>query len=418
MSVAKPNQNADTMANAQESDRLDPLKAYRSRFTLPEGVIYLDGNSLGVLPAGLGDRMRDVIEHQWGERLVRGWNDAGWIDLPSRVAGKIAALVGTGANCVTVGDSTSINVFKVLSAALSLRPDRRVILSDRNNFPTDLYVADGLTRLLGQGYELKLATADTMEEAVDETVAVVLLTEVDYRTGERYDMEAMTKHIHGKGALAIWDLCHSAGAFPVHLDAAGADFAIGCGYKYLNGGPGAPAFLYVAERHLEDVAPALSGWMGHDAPFAFTTDYRPADGIGRMKVGTPPILSLSALNIALDAFEGVDMALVRQKSQELCDRFIAEVEHRCPELELVTPRVHEQRGSQVSFRHPEGYAIMQALIANGVIGDFRAPDILRFGMTPLYLRHTDILAAAEILERVLRQKLWDREEYRTRAKVT
>ncbi|MFC5585207.1 kynureninase [Nitratireductor kimnyeongensis] len=406
------------MASAQESDHLDPLKDLRSRFTLPDGLIYLDGNSLGVLPTGLGDRMSEVIERQWGERLVRGWNDAGWIDLSSHVAGKIAALVGTGANCVAVGDSTSINIFKVLSAALSLRPSRRVILSDKNNFPTDLYVADGLTRLIGQGYELKLATAETMTDALDDSVAAVLLTEVDYRTGERYDMKAMTRHIHDKGALAIWDLCHSAGAFPVHLDAAGADFAIGCGYKYLNGGPGAPAFLYVAQRHLEDITPALSGWMGHDAPFAFTTDYRPAEGIGRMKVGTPPILSLSALNIALDAFDGVDMSLLRRKSQELCDRFIFEVEHRCPELELVTPRDRARRGSQVSFRHPEGYAIMQALIANGVIGDFRAPDILRFGMTPLYLRHIDILAAAEILERVMQGRLWDREEYRARAKVT
>ncbi|WP_295810692.1 kynureninase [uncultured Nitratireductor sp.] len=396
----------------------DSLRSIRSRFVLPEEVIYLDGNSLGVLPAGLSDRMNDVIEHQWGTRLVRGWNDAGWIDLPSQVAGKIAALIGAETNCVAVGDSTSVNIFKVLSAALSLRPNRRVILSDRNNFPTDLYVADGLTKLLGQGYELKLATADTMEDAVDETVAAVLLTEVDYRTGERYDMLTMTKHIQKNGALAIWDLCHSAGAFPVNLDAAEADFAIGCGYKYLNGGPGAPAFLYVAERHLAGVAPALSGWMGHKTPFAFTPDYLPAAGIHRMMVGTPPILSLSSLNIALDAFEDVDMTLVRQKSQELCDRFISEVERRCPELELVTPRAHERRGSQVSFRHPEGYAVMQALIANGVIGDFRAPDILRFGMTPLYLRHADIQAAAEILERVMCEKLWDQEKYRKRAKVT
>lgn len=418
MSTAEQNQDIAMMASARESDRKDPLKDYRSRFSLPDGVIYLDGNSLGVLPADLNYRMSEIIEHQWGERLVRGWNDAGWIDLPSQVAGKLAALVGTSASCIAVGDSTSINVFKVLSAALSLRPSRRVILSDRNNFPTDLYVADGLTRLLGQGYELKLATAETMIDALDESVAAVLLTEVDYRTGERYDMAAMTRHIHEKGAMAIWDLCHSAGAFPVHLDAAGADFAVGCGYKYLNGGPGAPAFLYVAERHLTSVTPALSGWMGHNAPFAFTTDYTPAAGIDRMKVGTPPILSLSALNIALDAFDGVDMTLVRQKSQELCDRFILEVERRCPELKLVTPRDHAMRGSQVSFRHPEGYAIMQALIANGVIGDFRAPDILRFGMTPLYLRHTDILAAAETLERVMREKLWDREEYRRRAKVT
>jgi len=418
MNARADNQDTQTMARADEADRLDPLKAFRERFALPEGVIYLDGNSLGVLPAGLSAHMKDVVEQQWGERLVRGWNDAGWIDLPARVAGKIARLVGAKKDSVAVGDSTTINVFKVLSAALSLRPDRRVILSDRNNFPTDLYVADGLARLLGQGYALKLATADDMEEAVDENVAAVLLTEVDYRTGRRYDMAAMTKHIHDKGALAIWDLCHSAGAFPVHLDTAGADFAIGCGYKYLNGGPGAPAFLYIAERHVAHVAPALSGWMGHQTPFAFTENYTPADGIARMMVGTPPILSMSSLDRALDAFDGVDMAVVREKSQQLCDRFIAEVEQRCPELELATPRDHDQRGSQVSFRHPEGYAVMQALIANGVIGDFRAPDILRFGMTPLYLSHADIVTAAEILERVMRERLWDQEIYRKRAKVT
>ncbi|WP_367718763.1 kynureninase [Nitratireductor sp. GISD-1A_MAKvit] len=406
------------MPSAAECDRLDPLAQFRLRFQLPENVIYLDGNSLGVLPVGLSAHMQSVVERQWGESLVRGWNDAGWIDLPARVAGKIARLVGATPDSVAVGDSTTINVFKVLSAALSLRPERRVILSDRSNFPTDLYVADGLSRLLGQGYELKLADADSMKEAIDENVAAVLLTEVDYRTGRRYDMADMTQHVHDQGALAIWDLAHSAGAFPVHLDAAGADFAVGCGYKYLNGGPGAPAFLYVAERHQAQVSPALSGWMGHQAPFEFAQTYAPAEGIGRMLVGTPPILSLSALDRALDAFDGVDMKLVREKSQQLCDRFIDEVEKRCPELELATPRDHASRGSQVSFRHPEGYAIMQALIANGVIGDFRAPDILRFGMTPLYLRHADIAAAAETLERVMRGKLWDQDVFRRRAKVT
>ncbi|WP_048647544.1 kynureninase [Nitratireductor soli] len=404
--------------SALEKDRQDPLKAFRDRFVLPEGVIYLDGNSLGAMPAGLGQRIRDVVERQWGERLVRGWNEAGWIDLPARVAAKIARLVGAGDGTIAVGDSTSVNVFKTLSAALALRPQRRVILSDSNNFPTDLYIADGLARLLGQGYELRTAAAAEMHEAIDETVAAVLLTEVDYRTGWRYDMAQTTDRIHAAGALAIWDLCHSAGAFPVHLDAANADFAIGCGYKYLNGGPGAPAFLYVAPRHLESIRPALSGWMGHQAPFAFTHDYTPASGIARMTVGTPPILSMSALEAALDAFDGVDMNLVREKSQDLCDLFIAEIERRCPMLELVTPRDRKQRGSQVSFRHRQGYAIMQALIAEGVIGDFRAPDILRFGMTPLYLSHADIVRAAEILERVMAESLWDRAEFRIRAKVT
>ncbi|EKF17729.1 kynureninase [Nitratireductor pacificus] len=401
-----------------EKDRQDPLKAFRERFVLPDGVIYLDGNSLGVLPAGMSRRIAEVVEREWGERLVRGWNDAGWIDLPARVAGKIARLVGAGDGTVAVGDSTSVNVFKTLSAALALRPDRRVILSDSNNFPTDLYIADGLARLIGQGYELRTAMAADMDDAIDASVAAVLLTEVDYRTGWRYDMAQTTRRIHAAGALAIWDLCHSAGAFPVHLEEADADFAIGCGYKYLNGGPGAPAFLYVAPRHLEGIRPALSGWMGHQAPFAFTADYAPAEGIARMTVGTPPVLSMSALDAALDAFDGVDMELVRAKSQDLCDLFIAEVEAHCPELELVTPRERSQRGSQVSFRHPEGYAIMQALIAEGVIGDFRAPDILRFGMTPLYLSHGDVARAAEILGRIMGEKRWDRPEFRTRAKVT
>lgn len=404
--------------SAHERDRQDPLREFRARFRLPEGVIYLDGNSLGAMPAGIGERMREVVEHEWGDHLVRGWNDANWIDLPARVAAKIARLVGAPENTVAVGDSTSVNAFKILSAALSLRPERRVILSDSNNFPTDLYIADGLARLLGQGYELRTATADDMHGAIDETVAVALLTEVDYRTGWRYDMAETTRRLHERGALAVWDLCHSAGAFPVHLEEAKADFAIGCGYKYLNGGPGAPAFLYVAQAHLPHVRPALSGWMGHQAPFAFTPDYTPAGGIARMMVGTPPILSLSSLDAALDAFEGVDMQLVRAKSQSLCDLFIAEVERRCPGLELVTPRDHQRRGSQVSFRHPEGYAIMQALIRENVIGDFRAPDILRFGMTPLYLRHADVVDAATVLERVMREKLWDRPEFRRRAKVT
>ncbi len=402
----------------ENRDANDPLAPFRARFDLPDGVIYLDGNSLGPLARGVADRVAATLTEQWGKSLIRGWNDHAWMDLPATVGDKIARLVGAPAGSVIAGDSTSINVFKTLTAALRLRPGRTTILSDTGNFPTDLYVAQELSALLGGGYEIVTVAPEDVANRIDSDVAVVMLTEVDYRTGRRHDMAALTRIAHAAGALTLWDLAHSAGAFPVRLEAAGADFAVGCGYKYLNGGPGAPAFLYVAPEHQNTVRPAIAGWMGHDAPFAFDPDYRPAPGIHRMQVGTPPILAMAALDAALDVFAEVDMDMVREKSAALCDLFIEEVERRCPQLELVTPRDADQRGSQVSFRAAEGYAMMQALIAHGVIGDFRAPDILRFGFTPLYLRYADVVAAAATLERVVNDRLWDDDRFKRRRKVT
>lgn len=399
-------------------DENDPLAAKKTAFSLPEGVIYLDGNSLGVLPAHVPDRMQQVIKKEWGESLIRGWNEYDWIDLPQRVGDKIARLIGAAPGTVVAADSTSINVFKVLAAALALRPERKVILSDNGNFPTDLYVASGLKDLLDQGHELRIVAPDEVEAAIGDDLAVLMLTEVDYKTGRKHDMKALTAKAHAVGALAIWDLAHSAGALPVDLAGAKADFAVGCGYKYLNGGPGAPAFLYVAPEHQDNVRPPLTGWMGHEAPFAFDLDYRPDTGIGRMRVGTPPVLSLSALDAALDVFDGVDMTVLRRKSVSLCELFLSEVEARCPELVLASPRDPEGRGSQISFRFDNGYALMQALIAHGVIGDFRAPDTVRFGFTPLYLSHADVVRAVDILETILTGRLWDRDEFKTKQKVT
>ncbi|SDF44277.1 kynureninase [Limimaricola pyoseonensis] len=390
----------------------------RDLFDLPEGVVYLDGNSLGPLPRGTAERLSRAVGAEWGAQLVRGWNDAGWIDLPDRVAARIAPLIGAEPGTVAVGDSTSVNLFKVLAAAMALNPERRVILSDAGNFPTDLYIADGICRFRGEGWRVEAKPSEEVEAAIDESVAVLMLTQVDYRTGRRRDMRAVTEKAHAAGAVVIWDLAHSAGAFPVELAACGADFAIGCGYKFLNGGPGAPAFLYVAPRHAATVEPVLSGWMGHAAPFAFDPGYRPGEGVERMKVGTPPILSMTALEDALRLFEGRDLAALETRAQDLCDHFIAAVEARCPGLVLATPRDRAVRGSHVSFRHPEGYAVMQALIAQGVIGDFRAPDILRFGITPLYIGEADLDRAAEVLGEILDSGSWDRPEFHARAKVT
>ncbi len=399
-------------------DAEDPLGDRRDLFEIPDGVVYLDGNSLGALTKSARERVARVAAEEWGVSLIRGWNRHGWIDLPARVGERIGRLVGAEPGSVVACDSTSVNVFKLAAAALSLRPGRRVILSDSGNFPTDLYVVEGLSDLLGRGHELRIVEPEAVEGAIDEAVALVMLTEVDYRTGRLHDMARITRAAHAAGALTLWDLAHSAGAFPVDLAGAGADLAVGCGYKYLNGGPGAPAFLYVASRLQEEVAPPLAGWMGHAAPFAFDLGYAPAAGVDRMRVGTPPVLSLAALDAALDAFDGVDMAAVRAKSMALGDLFVAEVEARCPDLVLASPREAARRGSQVSFRHTEGYAVMQALIDREVIGDFRAPDIIRFGFTPLYLRHADVLRAAEVLADILHHRLWDRLEYKQRAKVT
>lgn len=403
------------LADIQLLDRNDPLAVFRDRFSLPEGVIYLDGNSLGALPRGVKARMDDVVSNQWGEGLIRSWNTHDWIDLPGRVGDRIARLVGAAPGTVTVADSTSVNLFKVLSAAVHLRSERRVILSEKGNFPTDAYIAAGLAELLGQGHELRLVEADELPEALDADVAVLMLTEVNYRTGARQDMASLTAAAHAAGALTVWDLCHSAGAIPVDLTAAGADFAVGCGYKYLNGGPGAPAFVYAAPRHHADLRQPLTGWLGHAVPFTFAEDYQPADGIARMRVGTPPILSMQALDAALDAFDGVDLGAVKAKADRLFDLFVGEVADLG--LTLATPTDPARRGTQVSLRHPEAYAVVQALIARGVIGDFREPDIMRFGLTPLYLRYQDVWYAAQILCEIIAANAWDQPEFKARAKV-
>jgi kynureninase len=390
----------------------------RALFHIPEGVIYLDGNSLGPLPLAARARVTDMIEKEWGEHLIRGWNVAGWMHQPRRIGDRIGRLIGAAEGTVVMGDTLSIKVYQALASALDLNPARRVVLSDSGNFPSDLYMAQGLLQSFGRGLELKVVEPEAVEAAIDDSVAVLMLTEVDYRTGRLHDMKALTKKAHAHGALTVWDLAHSAGALPVDLAGADADFAVGCTYKYLNGGPGAPAFIYVAPRHAETARPALSGWMGHAAPFAFDLNYRAGQGIERMRVGTPPVIALAALDAALDAWDGVSMEDVRAASIALCDLFIAEVEARCPELVLATTRDGLARGSQVSFRHPEGYAIMQALIARGVIGDFRAPDNIRFGLTPLYIGEAEVRGAVDILADIMANRLWDRPEYRRRAAVT
>ena len=392
--------------------------ATRAQFHLPEGLIYLDGNSLGPLPRAAIARVTHTVTAEWGDLLIRGWNKAGWMEQPTRVGNRIARLIGAADGTVVLGDTLSIKVYQALASALELVPDRRVILSDTGNFPSDLYMAEGLCRTLGPDYILKTVAPEDVAGAIDDSVAVLMLTEVDYRTGRKHDMADLTARAHRAGALTVWDLAHSAGALPVHLAAADADFAVGCTYKYLNSGPGGPAFIYVAPRHHETARPALSGWLGHDSPFAFDLAYRPGQGIERMRVGTPPVLQLAALEASLDIWDQTTMEDVRARSIALCDAFIAGVEASCPTLTLASPRDGTLRGSQVSFRHVEGYAIMQALIARGVIGDFRAPDILRFGFTPLYTSFDDVSGAVAILSEIMATAAWDRPEFKTRARVT
>ena len=401
-------------------DQRDPLRIYRERSELPEGIIYLDGNSLGPLPKGVKARMREVVETQWGHDLIAGWNLHDWVNLPGRVGAKIAQLVGAESDEVIATDSTSINLFKLLAGAVLLRPERRVIVSDSDNFPTDLYMAQGVNELFGGRYELRFVKHNQVPAAIDEDAAVVLLTHVDYRTGARYDMPAITSLAHRHGALMLWDLAHSAGALSVDLNGCDADLAVGCGYKYLNGGPGAPAFLFIARRLQAHLQPLLSGWFGHAAPFDFSADYAPAIGIRRMLCGTPPILSLAALDAALDVFADIDLQQIQDKSVMLTQSFIALVEAHCAGfgLELATPRKPAERGSQVCLTHSEGYAIVQALIARGVIGDFRAPNIVRFGFAPLYLRHQDVWDAAMHLHDVLATRAWDTPKFKTRSLVT
>jgi kynureninase len=402
---------------ARELDRLSPLAARRALFSLPDGVVYLDGNSLGALPRTVPARLQEVVAEQWGVGLISSWNSAGWVDLARRVGARIAPLIGAGPADVHVGDSTSVTLFKTLVAATRLRPGRRVLLLEPGTFPTDAYVAAGVARTL----DLEVRWCDPADPAaaLDDDVAVLALTHVDFRTGAMFDLPALTRAAHDAGALAHWDLCHSTGAVPVDLLGADADVAVGCTYKYLNGGPGSPAFSWVHPRHQQAWDQPITGWFGHAAPFDMDRDYAPADGITKMASGTPPVLALSALDAALDVFEGVGTDELRAASLSLTDYFIELVDARLGDaVEVVTPREHARRGSQVSLRHPAAYGVVQALVARGVIGDFRTPDVARFGFAPLYVSHADVRDAVEQLVEVLEGEEHLRPEHAVRLAVT
>jgi kynureninase len=388
-----------TREDAVRRDERSPLVSRRELFDLPDGVVYLCGNSLGPLVRSVPDRVAEVVRQEWGSGLVSSWNDAGWTRLSARVADRLAPLVGVDAADVVVGDSTSVTLFKTFVAAARLRPERRVMVVEPTTFPTDGYVADGVAELLG----LELRWCDPADPAasLDDDVAVLALTQVDFRSGARYDIDALTELAHAAGAVTVWDLCHSTGAVPVDLTGADADFAVGCTYKYLNGGPGSPAFVWVAPRHQDVLDQPIHGWWGHADPFAMSLDFTPAAGAQRMTVGTPPVLALAALEESLTAFEGVAMADLRAASLSLTDLFIDLVSERVPACQVLTPRDHERRGSQVALRHDEAYGIVQALIGRGVIGDFRAPDVARFGFAPLFVRHVDVWDAVAHLVSVL-----------------
>ncbi|NII56602.1 kynureninase [Sphingomonas aerolata] len=403
-----------TLDEVRALDAADPLAAYREQFALPEGVIYLDGNSLGALPKATPAALADVATRQWGDRLIRSWNE-GWIDAPQRIGAKIAPLIGAAADEVIIGDTTSTHLFKALVAALRANPDRHTVLSEAGNFPTDLHIAEGAVACV-PGARLKVVARADLAEALDEDTAVLLLTHVHYKTGERFDMTAWTARAHDAGALMLWDLSHSVGAVPIDLNGAEADLAVGCTYKYLNGGPGAPAFLFVAKRWQDTLASPLSGWMGHAAPFAFEDAYRPAPGMKRWLAGTPAMLSTAALETALDLWADIDQHAVAAKSARLFDILAAAGD--ALGLDCVSPRDPAQRGSHISFRHPHAHAITQALIAHGVIGDFRDPDILRLGLTPLYLSHEDVWCAGEMLKKIVETGEWQNLQYSERLAVT
>ena len=408
-----------SLAEVRAWDADDPLQSFRRRFDLPDGVIYLDGNSLGAAPKAAQARVLAVMSHEWGEGLIRSWNLHDWIGAPARVGAKVAPLIGARAHEVTVADSTSVNLFKLIVAALGHQAGRKVIVTEPGNFPTDLYVAQGVGTVM-DGVVLRVRPPAELPAAIDADVALVMLSHVHYKSGAKHDMAALTRAAHAAGALALWDLSHSAGAIEVDLNAADADLAVGCGYKYLNGGPGAPAWLFVAERLQAALASPLTGWMGHAEPFAFDDDYRPAAGIDRFLCGTPPMLSLLALECGLDLFADANMTLVAEKGQRLASLFIELVEDRCAGhgLTLASPRDPAARGSQVSFAHPDAWPIMQAMIDRGVIGDFRAPDILRCGFTPLYLSFEDVWRAAETLAEILDSGLWRETRFQVRSRVT
>ena len=405
-----------TLEQVRALDAADPLRPLRDRFVLPEGIVYLDGNSLGALPKAAISRQRTMVEEEWGSELIRSWNTRGWIDAPQRVGARIAALIGAKPNEVIVADSTSVNLFKLIVAAAALAPGRRQLVSEAGNFHTDLHIAAGAAEYTG--LRLDVVEREGIDAAIGPDINLLLLTHVHYKAGFRFDMARVTARAKAAGALTLWDLSHSAGAVPLDLNRDGAELAVGCGYKYLNGGPGAPAFLYVAEPLQERLMPPLRGWMGHAEPFAFTDDYRPAPGIDRFLVGTPPMLSLAALESGVESFDGVDMAALWAKSIALFDLFADLVQAHCPELACISPADPDRRGSHISFRHPHAFELCQALIADGVIGDFRSPDVVRFGLTPLYLGFEDIWAAVERMRIVLDGGRWREPRFAVRGKVT
>jgi kynureninase len=406
-----------TRSRALELDAHSPLHGRRDLFDLPEGTVYLDGNSLGALPRSVPARLADVVGNEWGRDLIASWNTADWINLPRRVGNRLSTLLGLPQDSVWVSDSTSVSLFKTMVAACRLRPGRDVIVVESATFPTDGYIAASVARMLG--LELRWADSARVVDSFDERVALVCLTHVDFRTGAMFDLASVTTAAHAVGALMLWDLCHTAGAVPVDLVGAGTDFAVGCSYKYLNAGPGSPAFMYVAPEHQPHIDQPLSGWMGHARPFDMELGYEPVEGVGRLASGTPPILALSALDAALDAFDGVDPADLRATSLSLTDWFIELVDGRLHGVfEVLTPREHARRGSQVSLRHPQAYGVVQALVARKVVGDFRTPDVARFGFAPLYVTHTDVYDAVEHLVAVMEGSEFDRPEYATRNKVT
>ena len=409
-----------TRADFEKLDREDQLASFRQEFHIPQGVIYMDGNSLGAMPKAVAKRVGEVTEREWGDNLIKSWNTADWFNAPGRIGDKIAPIIGADKGEVVATDSTSINLFKALNTALRINSDRSVIIMEGGNFPTDNYIAQGLVEFLGRQHQIRFVEKDGIMDAIDDSVAAVSLTDVHYKTGHRLDMEAITTRAHRHGALTVWDLCHSAGAVPLDLNGANADFAVGCGYKYLNGGPGAPAFIFVAKRHQDHVKQPLTGWWSHSAPFDFTRDYEIGAGISRMLCGTQPIISLCALEVGVDIMARADIVKIREKSKKMGDLFMGAVEQKCADygFGIASPRNADERGSQVSLTHANGYAIMQALIERGVIGDFRAPEILRFGFTPLYLRYVDVWDAVDILADIMANEIWQDPKYHVRAAVT
>jgi kynureninase len=403
-----PSSSPLSRAACVASDAADPLRGFRDRFVIPDGVIYLDGNSLGPMPRGAADILKHTIEQEWSRDLIRSWNSAGWFDMPVRLGERIGKLIGAAPGQTLVCDTTSVNLYKAIHAALALRPNRNVIIAESGSFPTDLYIIEGAMKSAGRHVERRLTGANgpSIETLIDDNVAVAVLSHVDYRTGELLDIAGITRRLHDAGALVVWDLCHSAGVVDVGFDRHAIDFAVGCTYKYLNGGPGAPAFIAVAKAHQAAAQQPLSGWWGHAAPFAFDRDFRPDAGIKRFLCGTQPIISMRGVDAALDAMEGVEVAALRSKSLALTELFIARIGTLLPGLDIVTPRQPELRGSQVGIAFDRGYAVVQAMIERGVIGDFRAPNLMRFGFAPLYVQFTEVWDAAEILAECIDAEVW------------